>query len=66
MNEQVNKIIDEWCREWSVKRQEVEDAFRRVEAHDWTEFSGEMSYGIWKRDHELLASIACHLVRKTQ
>lgn len=64
MNEQVSKIIDDWCQEWSVKRQEVEEAFRRVEDHDWTELSGELSYGAWKRDHELLAAIACRLVRE--
>lgn len=64
MDKQVSKVIDGWCQKWSVKRQEVEDALRRVEAHDWSEFIGEKRYGTWKRDHELLAAVACELIRE--
>lgn len=64
MNEQVDKIIDDQCRRYAYKRQKVEDAIRRIENHDWSEFQGELSYMTWKYDHELLASIACRLIRE--
>lgn len=66
MQEQVNEIVDNWCRKYSVNRADVDNAMRRVENRDWSEFRGELIYRNWKRDHELLAGLACELISHTK
>lgn len=66
MQKQVNEIVNNWCRRYAVDRADVDNAMRRVESCDWSEFRGELAYVNWKRDHELLSAIACELIKDTR
>ncbi len=63
MNEQVQRIIDDYCQKWPVTKTDIDNAARRVANHSWKdEFEGELLYMNWKRDVQILAELAARFI----
>lgn len=63
MDGEASRVISEFKQRYGKKN--VEDAIRRTRDRSWhSEFSGELAYGWWKHDNEMLSQLAVAIYQK--